>query len=43
MKSLVDRLMLDLKEQSNLKSAYYKSTGNIEYDEILSKAFQTNY
>ena len=37
MKSLVDRLMLDLKEQSNRKSAYYKSTGNIEYDEFYPK------
>ena len=36
-KSLVDRLMLDLKKQSNLKSAYYKSTGNIEYDEYYPK------
>ena len=37
MVSLIDSLMTDLTKQSNRKSAYFKSTGNVEYDEFYPK------
>jgi hypothetical protein len=37
LKSLTSKLMNDLEKNSNRKSAYYKATGQVEYDEYFPK------
>lgn len=37
LEKLTEKLMIDLKNNSNRKTAYYKATGKVEYDEYFPK------